>query len=121
SNGNPVSLAPNAGIMLSVGDRYADGFVTVKDAFSADVPTSNDLETAATSTQMKPTQVTLQANLTSDVDIPDAYALLITYAPSKNPDAAPVLAVVPHTIGDMKAGVGKHMTAVLPKFGQDEG
>jgi hypothetical protein len=121
SEGNPIPLAPNAGIVLTVGDHYADGFVTLKDVFSADVPTSNDLETAATSTQMKPTQVTLQASLTSDVDIPDAYALLIAYAPSKNPDAAPMLAVVAHTVGDLKAGVEKHMTAVLPKLSQDEG
>jgi hypothetical protein len=121
SSGSPVSLALNAGIMLTVGDRYADGFVTVKDAFSADVPTSNDLETAATTTEMKPTQVNLQANLTSDIDIPDAYALLIAYAPSKNPDAAPMLAVVAHTIGDLKAGVEKHLSVKLPKLGQDEG
>jgi hypothetical protein len=121
SNGSPVSLGLNAGIVLSVGDHFADGFVTVKDAFTADVPTSNDLQTAATTSQMKPTSVTLQATLTSDVDIPDAYALLITYPPSKTQDAVPLLAVIAHTIGDLKAGSPKHFSAVLPKLNQDEG
>lgn len=121
AGGSPVTLGLNAGIVLSVGDHFADGFVTVKDAFTVDVPTSNDLQTAATTSQMKPTSVTLQATLTSDVDIPDAYALLITYPPTKTADAAPMLAVVPHTIGDLKAGVTKHISAVLPKLNEDEG
>lgn len=121
SNGSTVTLGKNAGIVLTVGDRYADGLVTAKDVFSTDVPASSDLQEAATSSTLKSTMVTLQADLTSDVDIPDAYALLISYPPSKTPDAAPMLAVVPHTIGDLKAGVQKHISAVLPKFGRDEG
>jgi hypothetical protein len=119
-SGSPVTLGLNTGIMLSVGDHYADGFVTVKDVSLNDVPASTDLEAAATTSTLKATTETLQANLTSDVDIPDAYALLITYVPSKTPDAAPKLAVVPHTIGDLKAGVQKHLLAVLPKFDEDE-
>jgi hypothetical protein len=121
SNGSTVTLGKNAGIVLTVGDRYADGLVTVKDAFTTDVPASTDLQEAATSSTLKSTMETLQVDLTSDIDIPDAYAFLITYPPSKTPDGAPMLAVVPHTIGDLKAGVQKHISAVLPKLGQDEG
>ncbi len=122
SGGNPVTLGKNAGIVLTVGDRYADGYVTVKDVFTSDVPVTNDAQTAATmANEMKPTSVTLEATLTSDIDIPDAYAFLITYPPTKTPDAAPMLAVVAHTIGDLKAGVAAHLSAVLPKLDQEEG
>jgi hypothetical protein len=71
--------------------------------------------------EMAATSVTLRANLTSDVDIPDAYALLITYRPTKNPDDPPMLAVIVHSIGDLKAGASKSLTATLPKFNQAEG
>ena len=122
SGGNPVTLGKNAGIVLTVGDRYADGFVTVKDVFTSDVPVTNDAQTAATmANEMKPTSVTLEATLTSDIDIPDAYAFLITYPPTKTPDAALMLAVVAHTIGGLKAGVAAHLSAVLPKMDQEEG
>jgi len=46
-NGNAVTLGTGAGIVLTVGDRYADGFVTIKDAYSSDVPFTNDAQTAA--------------------------------------------------------------------------
>jgi hypothetical protein len=121
-NGNPVTLGSGAGIVLTVADRYANGFVTIKDAFCSDVPVTNDAQTAAEmANEMKPTSEILQASLTADVDIPDAYALLITYPPSKTPDAAPMLAVVTQSVGDLKAGVGAHLRAVLPKLGQEEG
>ena len=37
-NGGKVSLPANAGLILSVGDRYADGFVTVADAHATELP-----------------------------------------------------------------------------------
>jgi hypothetical protein len=121
-NGNAVTLGAGAGIVLTVGDRYADGFVTIKDAYSSDVPFTNDAQTAASmANEVKSTSVRLQAGLTSDIDIPDAYALLITYPPSKSPDAPPILAVMVQGIGDLKAGVAAHLSAVLPKLEQEEG
>ncbi len=123
SNGNPVTLGPNAGIVLSVGDRYAPGFVTIADLEVADVPVTNDPETAATMRQMEPTLQKLTANVTSDVDIPDAYTLIVTHAPpaaNAGPDAPPMLAIVVQAAGDLKAGVATHLSALLPKISKEE-
>jgi hypothetical protein len=121
AGGSPVTLSSSAGIMLTVGDHYAEGFVTIKDLYCADAPTTNDAQTAATmANEMKATMVILEASLDSDIDIPDAYAFLITYLPSKNPDAAPMLAVMVQGLGDLKAGAQKHLKVVLPKFDQQE-
>jgi hypothetical protein len=120
SGGTPVTLGPNAGIMLSVGDKYAGGFVTIADVDLSDVPVTNDPETAATMRQMEPTLQSLKANLTSDVDIPDAYALIVSKAPTSSPDAPPLLAVVVQAIGDLKAGATAHLSATLPKISKDE-
>jgi hypothetical protein len=120
ADGNQVVLGAGASIALSVGDRYADGFVKIDDLFTADVPPSNDPNDIA-SNEMKASQVDVKATLTPDIDIPDAYAILIAYPPSKNPDAAPVLAAVVHKIGDLAAGRPTRISVRLPKLGQEEG
>jgi hypothetical protein len=49
ANRSAVTLGINAGNMLTVGDRYADGFVTIEDAYVSAVPTTNDAQTAVIS------------------------------------------------------------------------
>ncbi|MGA2016543.1 MAG: hypothetical protein ABSH26_06270 [Opitutaceae bacterium] len=119
ADGTTVPLTSGAGILLTVGDHYADGFVTVTDFYSSDVPPTTDPDVIA-SHELKATQVDVKANLTSNVDIPDAYALLITYAPNPNPNAQQTLAVMARKIGDLTAGKEKSFSARLPKFGEDE-
>jgi hypothetical protein len=122
ADGNQVALGASASIALSVGDRYADGFVAIADVYSTDVPISNDPETAATSTiEMKATMVDVRASLTPDIDIPDVYAIFIAYPPTKSPDAPPVLAAVVHKIGNLGAGRQTRISVRLPKLGQGEG
>ena len=120
ADGNVVTLSASTGILLSIGDHYADGFVTIKDVYSADVPPSTDPDVIA-SNEMKATLVDVKASLTSDVDIPDAYALLVAYAPNPNQNAPQALAVMVRKIGDLTAGNQKSFTARLPKFDQNEG
>jgi hypothetical protein len=120
ADGNQVTLGASASIAVSVGDRYADGFVKIDDLLTVDVPPSNDPNDIA-SNEMKASQVDVRATLTSAIDIPDAYAILITYPPSKNPDAAPMLAAVVHKIGDLTAGRETRISVRLPKLAQDEG
>ncbi|HTU03588.1 MAG TPA: hypothetical protein VMG58_17280, partial [Candidatus Sulfotelmatobacter sp.] len=122
ANGSQVVLGSSSGILLTVGEHYADGFVTIADVYSRDVPVTNDAETAASNpNEMKATSVDLKATLTSDIDIPDAYALLIAYPPNQSPTAPPMLAVIAQKIGDLTAGRQTHFSARLPKLEQDEG
>ncbi|HMD61826.1 MAG TPA: hypothetical protein VKG78_10355 [Opitutaceae bacterium] len=122
ANSNPVTVSASAGIVLSVGDRYASGFVKIEDVYASDVPVTNDPVTAASNpNEFKVTAVDLKAKLTPDVDIPDAYALLIAYPPDQDANSQPKLAVMVHKIGDLTAGKQTSMSARLPKLGQDEG
>jgi len=122
ANGSPVTLESTSGIALSVGDHYADGFVTVTDTHSTDVPMTNDAEAAATmATSVRATAVTFEANLVPDIDIPGAYALLVCSPPDQKADAPPSLAVMACQIGDLQAGKQKHLALVLPKLRDDEG
>jgi hypothetical protein len=121
ANGTQVTLANNAGIVLSVGDRYADGFVTLANVQVIDVPTQNGPEAASMSIEMKSTHVYYSVDLTPDVDAPDAYALLISYPPNQHSDAPPALATVLHQIGNLTAGKRTHMKVVLPKLNEADG
>src|SRR5271169_107777 len=47
ADGSQVTLGGRASIVLTSGDRYADGFVTIADLYTQDVPTTDDPETAA--------------------------------------------------------------------------
>jgi len=119
ADGNTVTLGPTAGIMVVVGDRFADGLIKVDDLFTRDVPPSNDPNDIA-SNELKPTEVDVKATLTSTVDIPDAYAVLVTYAPNPDPNAQPTLAAMVRKIGDLAAGKEKSFTARLPKLNPNE-
>jgi len=122
ADGSQVTLGGLASIVLTSSDHYADGFVTIADLYTQDVPTTDDPETAAlNSNEMKPTLEDLKATLTPDIDIPDAYALLVTYPPNQNPNAQPVLAVIVHKVGDLTAGRPTHLSIRLPKIRQEEG
>ncbi|HXQ80374.1 MAG TPA: hypothetical protein VN775_03615 [Opitutaceae bacterium] len=122
ADGSQVTLGGRASIVLTSSDHYADGFVTIADLYTQDVPTTDDPETAAlNSNEMKPTLEDLKATLTPDIDIPDAYALLVTYPPNQNPNAQPVLAVIVHKVGDLTAGRPTHVSIRLPKIRQEEG
>lgn len=117
ANGSRLVLNRTAGVLLTPSDRYAGGFVTISEEDMADVPVTNDPDTASTMpNEMQATSGVLSASLASDVDIPGAYALLIHLPPSQDPDSPPPLAVVLHNIGDLKAGSQTHLSVVLPKI-----
>jgi hypothetical protein len=117
-----VVLPPDAGIALTVGGRYGDGFVTVADAHSVDVPPVRNAEEAETmAASFKVTAETYEAGLTSDADLPGAYAIFILPAPPGKGDEAPSLAVLARPIGDLKAGKPAHLSATLPKPDEKEG
>jgi hypothetical protein len=122
ADGNPVALTPKARIMLTPGGHYARGFVTISDLISRDVQRTNDPDLAVDmedtmQTQMEPVSETFKANLTPDVDIPGAYALLIDSPHPKSPDAPASIAVIAHDLGDLKAGMLTQLSVVLPKIG----
>lgn len=122
SNGSRVVLNRTVGVVLTPSDRYADGFITISDEYLTDVPVTNDPDTASTMpNEMQATSNVLSAGLTADVNIPGAYALLISLPPGQSPDSPPPLAVVMHNIGDLRAGVQAHLSVVLPKAGANEG
>jgi hypothetical protein len=117
-NGGKVSLAPNAGIILSVGDHYADGFVTIADAHLTNAAGTIDPDTAeAMDSDMKSSVEDYEADLTSDTDIPKAYALFVLPLPPKQADAPPRIAVLARPIGDLQAGKLTHLSARLPNIG----
>jgi hypothetical protein len=121
-NGGKVSLAANAGMILSVGDRYADGFVTVANANLTVAPGAVDPDMAeAMDSDMKSNAEDYEADLTSETDIDNAYALFVLPRPSQKPDALPRLAVVARPIGEMKAGKLTHLSAKLPNIAQTGG
>lgn len=121
ANGSPVVIEGRAGIALSVGDRYANGFVTISDVSSRDVPAINDPESAATNTDFKPTSVIFALDMESDIDVPNAYTLFVAVPHDQSPDAQPALAIIARQIGDLHAGKQIHLSFQLPKLGQDEG
>src|ERR1019366_4024059 len=122
ANGSPVVIEGRAGIALSVGDRYANGFVTISDVSSRDVPAINDPETAATNaSDFKPKSVIFALDMESDIDVPNAYTLFIAVPHDQSPDAPPALAIIARQIGDIYAGKQIHLSFQLPKLGQDEG
>jgi hypothetical protein len=121
-NGGKVSLAPNARIMLSVGDRYADGFVTISDAHLTNAPGTTDPDMAeAMDYDMKSTVENYEADLTSDTDIPKAFALFVLPLPPLKADSPPRIAVLARSIGDLQAGKQTHLSAKLPKIGPADG
>jgi hypothetical protein len=121
-NGSPEVVRGGAGIALSVGDRYANGFVTISDVSSRDVPAINDLEAAVTNaSDFKPTSVIFALNIESDIDVSNAYVLFVALPHDQTPDAPPALAIIAREIGDLHAGKQMHLSFQLPKLGQDEG
>jgi hypothetical protein len=115
ANNAQVVLETNAGIVLTVGDHYAPGFIKVTDPNLANVAATNDAEAAATDTSMKATSEKFDATVEADTDIPDVYAVMIG-SPAQKADAAPVLAVRVSQIGDLQAGKPKHFVVLLPKL-----
>jgi hypothetical protein len=115
-NSGRVTLPPDSGIALSVGSRFADGFVTVGQAHFTDVPSTTDPDTAeAMAFDMKSGVQTFEADLTADAEVPGAYALFVrTQAPAK-PEEAPRLMVISKPIGDLQPGRATHVSARLPK------
>jgi hypothetical protein len=116
--GGQQTLEANAGIAFGVGDHYADGFVTITEVHVTDVPPTTDAEQAVTlSTGIKATAVVFEADLTPDIDLAGAYAVLISPPPGQSPDA-PSLASFVHQIGPLPAGKATHLSVVLPKLSQ---
>jgi hypothetical protein len=120
--GSAVTLKTKATVMLTPGGRYADGFVTISDIYSTDVPRTNapseEVDIAETMpADMEPVSEVLRASLSSDRDIPAAYAVLITYPVKPSPDSPQPLAVVLHGLGNLAAGTKAGFTVVLPKLG----
>jgi hypothetical protein len=117
-DGNQVALDRDAGIVLSLGERYADGFVTISDVTQTDVQmASNEIDRdvgASLGAGEKAGPVAFEANLTADRDVWDAYALLVSLRPDQGPDKPPMLAVVAQQIGNLSAGKQKHLSVRLP-------
>jgi hypothetical protein len=110
-----VVLEANAPILLTIGEHYSPGFVTIKDINLTDIAPTNDLEQAATDSNMKATAETFDATVESDTDLSNAYAVLIASPQKEAPDAPPSLAVRVSEIGDMTAGKSNHLSVRLPK------
>lgn len=117
SNGGTVTVRGGARIILTPGDRYADGSITISDVSATDVPVTTDPDIAENMpTIMDTTSEVFRATLTSSVDVAKAYVLLLSYSEDAgNPDTPPVLAVVPDKVGELKAGEPKAFSIVLPK------
>ena len=121
-SGKPVTLGKAAPIMITLGEAYAPGFVTIASVYTSDVPVANDAATAAQmATDMRATVVLLVADLSSDVTVPDAYALLVACPPGLKPGDPPQLAAMVHRIGELAAGKPFHLSVRLPKITQEEG
>jgi hypothetical protein len=122
SQGTPVTVKGKSTVMLTPGSRYAGGFVTISDVNSTDVPRTNspseEVDLAETmQADMEPVSEVLRASLSSDIDIPAAYAVLIAYPVNPSPDSPQPLAVVLHSLGNLTAGTQLGMSVVLPKLG----
>ncbi len=120
SEGKPAALSVNTGMMLTLGERYAPGFVTIANTDLADVPSTDAATEASMPNELKSTAVNFTADLTSDVDIADAYAIMIVYPPDRPADAPPVLAIYAKDIGPLQSGATTHVSVRLPKLGQIE-
>lgn len=119
--GSEVVLEGNSAIILSVGDHFADGFVTVTDVDLADIPPSTDAEEAATTTNLQATREVFKASLVSDIDVPNAYAIVVGSPPGQKPDSQPTLAVRVSRIGDLQAGKLAHISVAINKLsGREE-
>ncbi len=118
ADGSQVTLDRDAGIILNLGDRYADGFVTISNVSATDVQmTGNQIDRdigASLGPGEKAGPVVFEANLTPDKDVPDAYALLVTLLPDRGPDKPPMLAIVAQQIGSLSAGTQTHLSVKLP-------
>lgn len=120
SDGNAVTVKGPTRLMLLPGGKYGRGFITISDLLTKDVQKTNDPDVAADmedtmASNMEPTSETLKASLTSDTDIPDAYALIIANRASAKLDAPPTLAIYVSNLGDLKAGATSNLSVVLPK------
>jgi hypothetical protein len=115
ASGSEVVLETNTPIVLSVGAHYLPGFVTLRDTSFTDIAPTDDLEQAATDSNMKATAELFEASIESDTDIPSAYAVMIASPVNQKPDAPPSLAVRVAEIGDLQAGKARHFSARLPK------
>jgi hypothetical protein len=120
ADGSQVSLSINTGMRLIVGDHFGPGFVTVADVDIEEVKATDAATEASMPNELKSTTVSYSANLTADMDIPDAYAVMIANLPEKTPDAPPVLAIFVQKIGDLAAGTRDHFTVKLSKLGQED-
>ncbi|MGD0041743.1 MAG: hypothetical protein ABSE84_15305 [Isosphaeraceae bacterium] len=125
ANGSPATLKGKPIVMLTPGSRYANGFVTVSDVYARDVLRTNapseDVDmTESMRVDMEPVSEVLRATLTADVAIPGAYAVLIAYPVVPSSDVPQPLAVVLHSLGDLKAGIRTDLSVVLPKLGQSD-
>jgi hypothetical protein len=121
-NGGKVALAANAFMILSVGDRYAEGFVTVADPHLTVVPGAVDPDMAeAMDSDMKSNAEEYEADLTSDTDLANAYALFVLPRAPQKADSPPGLAVLARSIGEMKAGKPTHLSAKLPNIAPSGG
>jgi len=120
-SGGKVTLPAAAGILLSVGDRFADGFVTISDRRTTDVAQTADPDMAEDPTMNARLGTELyEATLTSDTDLPAAYAILVTPAPPQA-DAQPRMAALVRPIGHLEAGKPALLSVQVPKLGQEGG